>query len=73
MQRRQGRGWRVDKCNSLKTEGLSDICLFLFFTDDINFNRYYTEYTIKQPPKKISLLIPLWKFVVTTQLKNTRK
>ena len=47
----RGGGWGVDKSNSLKTEGLSDICLFLFFTDDINFNIYYTEYTIKQPPR----------------------
>ena len=62
-----------DKSNSLKIEGLSDICLSLFFRDDRNFNRYYTEYTIKKTTKNISLLIPLRKFIDITQLKNTKK
>ena len=44
---RGGGGWGLDKSNGLKIEGLSDICLSLFFRDDINFNRHYTEYAIK--------------------------
>ena len=48
---RGGGGWGLDKSNGLKIEGLSDICLSLFFRDDRNFNRYYTEYTIKKPPR----------------------
>ena len=62
-----------DKSNSLKIEGLPDICLSLFFRDDRNFNRYYIEYTIKKTTKNISLLTPLRKFVDITQLQNTKK
>ena len=45
----------------------------LFFRDDINFNSYYAEYTIKKTTNNISSLIPLRKLVDMTQLKNTKK
>ena len=42
-------GWVAgpDKSNSLKIEGLFNICLSLFFRDDMLFSRYYIKYTIK--------------------------
>ena len=50
-------GWVAgpDKFNSLKIEGLSDICLSLFFRDDILFSRYYTKYAIRIKPLQISV------------------
>ena len=33
-----------------KTASCGDICLSLFFRDDIFFSKYYTKYTIKIKP-----------------------
>ena len=68
-------GWPgPNKSNNLKIEGLSDICLSLFFRDDIFFSRYYPKYTIyNKTTMNISLLIPLWKSVDMSQLKRHKE
>ena len=55
----RGRGLETNKSNSLKIEGLYDICLSLFFRVMVlwisNFSRYYTKYTIKIKPPRMSV------------------